>query len=450
MTPGLPPVSLTIRLFLIVLGGVVLAMVLSNAFHEHERARWREEEREMTAMDHLTDTIRLLATLAPAARGPALGTLSAPAWQSKVDPVSDAAGGVVAPLFAERLAGRLDHSALVEGAWIDWSTDCQASPKCPKAFSVQLRFPDAQKIALAYTTAARGSAPRPLWRVLRARDFFEISVIAVVVWMVIRLALRPLERMTRAVEDFGRDIAHPALPVAGPIEVTRASKAFNTMQEQIRGFMTERTQILAAVTHDLKTPMTRLRLRLENCADAALKQKLCGDLADMQALVDEGLELARSMDNVEPAQPVDLYALLQSLCDDLAESGLPVNLQETATPAGLVVTAQPKALRRVLENIIDNAIKYGQAAHVTVEQIGHKAWIQVRDSGPGIPEEHLTAVLKPFVRLEGSRSRETGGTGLGLAIAANLLKAQQGEMRLDNRPEGGLMVSVGLPIMTGW
>lgn len=444
-----PPLSLSVRLFLIVLGGVLLTMLLSNAYHSHERARLIEENRETAAVDHLAVAIRLLAALRPAERGPASESLPKPDWRSLADPDSEVAPGLVAPLFAERLAGNLGNTAVVEAAWIDWTSDCQASPKCPLRYSVRLRFPDGQVLGLAYTTRARGKPPSSLWQVLRSRDLFEIGVIALVVWITMGLALRPLERMTRAVEDFGRNIAHPALPVSGPREVARASKAFNTMQDRIHRFMAERTQILAAVTHDLKTPMTRMRLRLEHCADTALRERVCGDLAAMQALVDEGLELARSLNNPEPGQPLALPELLQSLCDDLAAAGQPVTLEEAAIPPGLVVSAQPKALRRVLENIIDNAIKYGQSAQVACERVGGQAWIHVRDRGPGIPEEHLGDVLKPFVRLEVSRSRETGGTGLGLAIAANLLKPQDGEIRLRNRPEGGLMVSVGLPIATG-
>ena len=145
-----------------------------------------------------------------------------------------------------------------------------------------------------------------------------------VAWIVVRLAMRPLQRMTRAVEAFGLDIDQPPLDDTGPVEVQRALSAFNTMQDRIRGFMAERTQILAAVTHDLKTPMTRMRLRLEHCGDAALKEKLCADLAAMQALADEGLELARSMNDHSPLTVVDAAALLQCLCDDLADSGLPV------------------------------------------------------------------------------------------------------------------------------
>jgi signal transduction histidine kinase len=250
--------------------------------------------------------------------------------------------------------------------------------------------------------------------------------------------------MTRAVEAFGLDIDQPPLDDTGPVEVQRAIRAFNTMQERIRGFMAERTQILAAVTHDLKTPMTRMRLRLEHCQDAELKQKLLADLAVMQSLTDEGLELARSMSSGQPLAILDLGALSQSLCDDLADAGQPVMHSEA--PAGLLVRAHPPTLRRVLENIIGNAVTYGESAAVSLSRQGNRACIEVRDQGPGIPEDQLANVLKPFVRLETSRSRETGGTGLGLAIAANLLKSQHGDMALDNPPDGGLRVRITLPL----
>lgn len=442
----LPALSLSARLFLIVLGGVLLATLLSNVIHSSERSRWIAENRETAAVDHLTDAIRLLAALPAASRDPAIGSLASLDWRSSRDGFVPAGAGIPAPLFAERLSLGLDNMAVVEGAWVEWTDACGESPRCPMTYSTDLRFADGQKLTLAYTTRRHTRPERPIWQI-RTRDLFELGVMAVVAWIVIRLALRPLERMTRAVEDFGRDIAHPALAVAGPVELQRAIRAFNTMQDRIRGFMAERTQILAAVTHDLKTPMTRMRLRLENCADAGLRRKLCGDLAAMQSLVDEGLELARSLDSVEPLQALDLQALLQSLCDDLAESGLPVTWREPAACSGLLVMARPNALRRVLENIIDNAIKYGHTAMVSAGRQGDRAWVQVCDRGPGIPEDQFAEVLKPFVRLEASRSRETGGTGLGLAIAVNLLRAQQGEIHLANRPEGGLAVSVMLPCL---
>jgi len=299
-------------------------------------------------------------------------------------------------------------------------------------------------------------SPKPhprLRRVERAnfhrRDALVVAIMALVAWLVVRLALRPLQRMTDAAESLGRDIAHPPIDESGPIEVRRAARAFNAMQQDIRAYMAERTQILAAVAHDLKTPLTRLRLRLENCTDEVLREKLGRDLDAMQALVEEGLDLARSLDNEEATQPADLDALLQSLCDDFADTGLPVTYQGLAG-SRTVVACKPKALVRVFSNLIDNAVKYGQQARVSLERRDGAACVLVRDDGPGIPEDRMHDMLKPFVRLESSRSRETGGTGLGLAIAANLLRPQQGTIGLRNRPEGGLEVTVRLPVTSAY
>lgn len=438
-----PGLSLSSRLYLIVVGGMLLATLLSSFIHSHDRARWIGENRETAAIDHLADTLRLLAVVPAAERRSAVAALPEDDWRLQSDGMEPAEPGTAAPGFASRLAERL-RMPTIEGAWVNWSTECQESPRCPMTYRVQTRFADGQVLTLAYVTKPRGRLGRPPWYVLRPRDALELAIMAGVAWIVVGLAMRPLQRMTRAVEAFGLDIDQPPLDVTGPVEVQRALRAFNTMQDRIRGFMAERTQILAAVTHDLKTPMTRMRLRLEHCDDAALKGKLCADLAAMQALADEGLELARSMNDHSPLTTVDAAALLQSLCDDLADSGLPVT-GPGPSPA-LLIQARPRALRRVLENIIGNAISYGESATVSLSRQGERACIEVRDRGPGVPEDQLANVLKPFVRLESSRSRETGGTGLGLAIAANLLKSQQGDLRLDNPPAGGLRVRVTLPL----
>jgi signal transduction histidine kinase len=438
-----PSLSLSARLYLIVVGGMLLATLLSSLIHSHDRARWIGENRETAAIDHLADTLRLLALMPAAQRPLAVAALPADDWRLDPGDADQTEPGTPAPGFASRLAASL-QPLTVEGAWVNWSSECQESPRCPMTYRVQTRFADGQVMTLAYVTKPRGRPERPLWQVLRPRDAFELAVMAAVAWLVVRLAMRPLQRMTRAVEAFGLDIDQPPLDDSGPVEVHRAIRAFNTMQERIRGFMAERTQILAAVTHDLKTPMTRMRLRLEHCEDAELKQKLLADLAVMQSLTDEGLELARSMSSGQPLAILDLGALLQSLCDDLADAGQPVTHAEA--PAGLLVRAHPPALRRVLENIIGNAVTYGETAAVSLSRQGSRACIEVRDQGPGIPEDQFANVLKPFVRLETSRSRETGGTGLGLAIAANLLKSQHGDMALDNPPDGGLRVRITLPL----
>jgi signal transduction histidine kinase len=283
------------------------------------------------------------------------------------------------------------------------------------------------------------------WRFPVSLGLFVV-LIALVCWLAVRLALRPLQRMSAAAEAFGRDIHQPPLETRGPSEVRQAAQAFNAMQERVRSVMAERTQILAAVTHDLKTPMTRMRLRLENCNDEALREKLAGDLAAMQTLVSEGLDLARSLESSEPEARIDLGALLSSIADDAADTGQPVSFSGPENGATILTLCHPNGLRRAIENLVDNALKYGQRAEISLTRGTYHAAIHIRDHGPGIPADHLEAVLRPFVRLETSRSRDSGGTGLGLAIANNLLSAQSATLTLSNHADGGLDACIELPL----
>ncbi len=438
--------SLFMRLFLVVLGGVVLANAVGNSLHRYDRARLIEEYRERSATEHLSDAVRLLAVLPPELRVPAIRALPNDEWFIVEGPLADDSPGDEAPEISESMAGLLGEIAQVDDAWIEHTGRCiEDPPDCFNTFWVRVKFPENQTLRLGYASKPHERPHRHEIFGFRSRDLLLIGIMAAVAWLVVRLALRPLQRMAQAAENFGRDIDHPPMDECGPAEVRRAAQAFNAMQEQIRADMSERTQILSAVTHDLKTPLTRMRLRLENCADEALGEKLKGDLAAMQSLVEEGLELARSLDSAEATQTVDLDALLQSLCDDFAETGLQVAYSGRVEGC-VLVQGKPNALGRVFANIIDNAVKYGHYARVSLEQRDGIARVHVCDGGPGIPKERLQDVVKPFVRLEASRSRETGGTGLGLAIAVNLLKIQQGEVSLRNIPEGGLEVTVQLPV----
>jgi signal transduction histidine kinase len=239
----------------------------------------------------------------------------------------------------------------------------------------------------------------------------------------------------------GSDAAR--LPEGGPTEVAQAVAAFNALQDRIAQHLKERLQILAAISHDLQTPITRLRLRVDAMDDVPERAKLLGDLTEMQHLVRDGVAYARSVDGaMEPALRLDLHAFLDSLVCDYQDTGKAVTLAETAAVA---VTTRPQALRRVLVNLVDNAIKYAGSAEVAVDDEDGAVTIHVRDRGPGIPAEELGAVLQPFYRLEASRSRDTGGTGLGLAIAQQLAAALGGALVLRNREGGGLEAVLRLP-----
>jgi len=271
---------------------------------------------------------------------------------------------------------------------------------------------------------------------------FAICIL-LLAYAVARYFTRPLRDLAAAATRLGEDINSAPMPETGPTEIREAAIAFNAMQARIRRDVTERTSMLAAITHDLQTPMTRLRLRLEKVGDEALREKLVEDLAAMREMVNEGLDLARSLDGPDVAQRVDLDSLLASVCDDAQDAGDDVTLVGSTAAA---VLCSASAMRRCVTNFVDNAVSYGGFARIAVTGDARYATISVRDGGPGIPQDQVARVFDPFYRLESSRSRETGGTGLGLTIARNIAQRYGGEITLANRPEGGLEVVLRLPV----
>jgi len=228
----------------------------------------------------------------------------------------------------------------------------------------------------------------------------------------------------------------------GPLEVARAARAFNTMQSRLIGYIRDRTRILAAMSHDLKTPITRLRLRSELLDDPQLRAKFTRDLEDMESMVGATLDFLRGLENGEPVKPVDIMALLESLQADLRETGGTVEIEgATATP----YPGGPQALKRCLGNLIENAVKYGQSARIRVDDNDARLEIRIQDQGPGLPPAELEKVFEPYYRVEGSRSRETGGTGLGLTIARGIAEAHGGSLVVRNRAERGLEAVLVLP-----
>jgi signal transduction histidine kinase len=270
---------------------------------------------------------------------------------------------------------------------------------------------------------------------------FLVSI-AFLAYVVAGMTTRPLKQLAQAAKDLGQDINRAPLALAGASEIRQASAAFNAMQARIRQYIFQRTQMLAAITHDLQTPLTRMRLRLEKVGDQELRERLIGDLSAMQQMVREGLDLARSMDTTETMQMLDLDSLLDSVCADAADANQDVTL---AGRANLAMLGRPLDLRRCLVNLIDNAVKYGQQARVMVDRAGGAARIRIRDDGPGIAGRELAKVFDPFYRVEGSRSRESGGTGLGLTIARNIAEQHGGTITLANHPDGGLEATLMLP-----
>jgi signal transduction histidine kinase len=258
----------------------------------------------------------------------------------------------------------------------------------------------------------------------------------------VRWVTGPISLLAGAAEQLGENIGRPPLAETGPSEVQRAAKAFNTMQRRLARFISDRTRILTAMSHDLKTPITRMRLRAETLEDEALRAKFVHDLSEMEHMVAQTLEFMRDSSTSEPEQRIDVDALLESLRDDYADMGKTVAIEgRTAGP----LIARPSALRRCLANLLDNAIRYGERATIRVEDKARELVIRVLDEGPGMTPEELEKAFEPFFRGEASRSRETGGTGLGLGIARNIARAHGGELTLQNRAGGGLEAILALP-----
>jgi len=297
---------------------------------------------------------------------------------------------------------------------------------------------DARATLLQSGHAQAAGLPRPFW-VHLALTLVAVIAIALVA---VRLVTRPIQHLAEAADAFGRDLESPPLAEDGPNETRRAAEAFNRMQERLRRLIAERSRALAAVSHDLRTPLTRMRLRAELVEDEALRGQLNADIDDMQAMIEATLDYLRGLRDNEPLQNIDIVALLSSLVADAQALGQPVTLAEAvAAPYGGRLTA----LKRAIANLTDNAVKYGRAARIAVEDGSGELRLVVEDDGPGIPEADLTRVVEPYVRLEASRSRETGGVGLGLAIARDAAQLHGGELRLENRAAGGLRAILILP-----
>ena len=257
---------------------------------------------------------------------------------------------------------------------------------------------------------------------------------------------RPLRRFAEAADRLGLDAGGPPLPERGPRELRNAARAFNRMTARIRRLVDDRTLMLAAVSHDLKTMLTRLRLRAEFIEDGEQKEKAAADLDEMQAMLEATLAFARDDAADERPVAVDLAAMLQSLAADLADAGRGASYDG---PDRLTLRGRPVALRRVFENLLDNALRYGGEAAVSLRQADGRAEVRIEDRGPGIPEALRERVFDPFFRVESSRSRDTGGSGLGLAVVRAIVQRHDGEIALEDRPGGGLRARVALPLQGG-
>jgi signal transduction histidine kinase len=285
--------------------------------------------------------------------------------------------------------------------------------------------------------------PPPLlaWPAIASTLLIGTAVSAVVIWSVRRIA-RPLRGLADAADRFGRGETVPPLPEEGSEEIRRTVSAFNAMQARVRSFVSDRTRMLAAISHDLRTPLTSLRLRAEFVDDDETRERLIATVDEMSRMTEATLAFARDEASGEEARPTDLVSLVRAVADDFTDIGADVTV---TAPERLELTVRPVALRRALRNLVENAVRYGSRARIALVEQRGDAIMTVDDDGPGIPAERLEDVFDPFVRLETSRSTETGGVGLGLSTARTIARAHGGDVTLSNRAGGGLTATLRLP-----
>ena len=272
---------------------------------------------------------------------------------------------------------------------------------------------------------------------------FGIAAVAVLTG---RRIAKPMRGLAAAAGRLGRGEAVEDLSEAGPVETRDTVRAFNLMRARLDRYVRDRTAMLAAVSHDLRTPITSLRLHAEFVEDTETKAKILAALDEMQRMTEDALAFIREDMRREETRNVDLHALLDSVAADLSELGHEIAVEDSGR---VVVACRPAALRRALRNLLENAAAYGGRASARIERDGSGVLVVVEDEGPGIPEAELERVFEPFVRLEASRSRDTGGSGLGLAIARGIVRAHGGDIVLANRAEGGLRATAALPRTNG-
>lgn len=426
------PRTLASRLSLIFLIGLLLAQALSFGAQYYERYQSAKNTMLGNLETDVSTSIAILDRLPAEER---------PAWLERL------ARKNYGYLLSEGEPGRLIEvgdvpvavTSITEAIGERYPLTFTDIPGPKKHFQGHLRLSDGSPVTIDVRPAM---APLSPW--LPVVLLGQLALMIACTWLAVRIAIRPLTRLANAVETLDPN-AHPInLDEKGPTEVVYAARAFNTMQARIAAYLKERMQLLAAISHDLQTPITRMKLRAELMDDCAEKDKLWNDLCEMEHLVREGVAYARSIHgSTEESRRTNMDSFLESLVFDYQDMGKQVQL---VGKSATVIDTRPHALRRVLVNLTDNALKFAGAAEVWVEANKGSLAITVMDRGPGIADAELAQVLQPFYRVENSRNRDTGGTGLGLAIAQQLAMALGGSLILSNREGGGLCAELKLPL----
>lgn len=424
------PSTLRSRIFLILFVGLAIAYGLSFSILFAERYMSAKAVMLGTLESDLATSIAVIDRLPANERANWLDRLSRGNYRLVLGP---GLSGV--PEMSGRGAEIAER--IKEAAGQKFPLRVESIPGDDKRLQGHLTLSDGSELTIDVTP--RGIMPLAEW--LSYVFAAQMVVLIICSWFAVRQAVRPLGELAAAADALDPNRKGSPMNEGGPSEVANAARAFNAMRDRIAHYLEERVQILAAISHDLQTPITRMLLRADMADDSLEKEKLVSDLREIERLVQDGIAYARSSHgNGEKAYRIDLSSFIDSIAHDYQDTGKAVTVVDIVR--GTAVT-KPRALRRILTNFIDNAIKFTGAAEISVERKGEgNIVITVLDRGPGIPDDKLQAAMQPFFRLETSRNRDTGGTGLGLAIAQQLASTIGGSVRLYNRAGGGLAAEV--------
>lgn len=431
--------TLAARTILLMLIGVGIVHVASLYAYQHALNREMSLANETRVADRLLTIRRSVMRVVPAEREDVAHALSGGPIEAHWSPTERArAGGPGSESWQglrerlRELGPDLSDDDIVIGA-------NRKSESDPHLALISLRLPDQSWINI--TLFAPDARPQTSHGALVSTSLMAMGVVLIST-LVIGWMTKPLSRFASAARALYHGTDRVEVPEAGPQEIRDMAAAFNEMQGRIRQLITTRTQALAAVSHDLKTPLTRMRLRIEALDDRSQAEGLIRDIQGMERMLDQTLAHLRGDRKDEERRPLDLASLITTLVDEAVDQGA---CSATGLNVPTVFPGRPLALKRAFGNLIDNAIKYGRCAEVSLTETAEAIRIQIADKGPGIPEERMDEMFQPFVRLEPSRNQQTGGFGLGLSIAKDIIEGHGGTIRLTNRPEGGLLVTVDLP-----
>jgi len=454
------PASLFGRTMLVLVAGLIVAQVGSMAIHLFDRGSSVYRLASLQIASQIAQTVRVLNRLPTDQRAKVVQEVSGPHLRAALrrEPVEVASG------FSEHDRYEAEFTEEVQrqiGARWPIRADINPHPRdgdqSPGPFALWMArhfyfllpepFSIVVQVVLEDGTVVVFDVNVPQEPLSRLEAIVPLILLLMLVCFslsgfLVRMTTGSLDRLARAADAIGRNPEDAPLADSGPSEIHRVIAAFNRMQQRVLDYLVERGRLLTAISHDLKTPITRLRLRAEMLSDGEIRAKMLRDLEEMQTMVGTTLDFFRTTGSNPQRQPVDIGALIESICEDRRESGPALSVRGAAQAP---FRADPQALRRCLENLIENALRYGGGAEIEVTDSSDRLRIAVIDRGPGIPESELERVFEPFYRLDASRNMDSGGTGLGLSIARNIARWHGGDVTLRNAPGGGLIAELALP-----